>query len=93
MQLDLRGLVEAHKFLCVGSAKKAMAKIADPARAQNVTVAEAETALGAGGFLSAGGKGSHRVWRHPDGRKVVLACHGSKLPSYIVRQIRDILAL
>lgn len=76
----------------VGNSKKALAKIADPARAHNVTVADAETALRAKGFVHDGGKGSHRVWRHPDGRKVVLACHGTHLPSYIVRQIRDLIA-
>jgi len=80
-----------HKLLCMGSAKKAAAKIADPARANNVTLAEAEAALIAAGFTRHGGAGSHRGYRHSDGRKVTLTAHGSKLPSYIVRQIRALL--
>ena len=75
----------------MGNAKKAKAKIADEKRARNVTLAEAETVLKDIGFLLDGGKGSHRVYRHPDGRKQVLAAHGKEIPSYIVRQIRALL--
>ena len=31
------------------------------------------------GFLKVGQKGSHQKWRHPDGRQVIVADHGSKL--------------
>jgi predicted RNA binding protein YcfA (HicA-like mRNA interferase family) len=86
----LRAVV--HKLSCMGNAKKAATKIAEPARANNVTLAEAETVLKAEGFtLHPSGNGSHRGYHHPDGRKVTLTAHGSKLPSYIVRQIRALL--
>ena len=75
----------------MGNAKKAAAKIADPDRIGNVTVAEVETALRAAGFVRDGGRGSHLVWRHSDGRKAVVPCHGSRLPPYIVRQVRSLL--
>ncbi|MEO8434126.1 MAG: type II toxin-antitoxin system HicA family toxin [Pyrinomonadaceae bacterium] len=30
------------------------------------------------GFEKVGQKGSHQKWRHPDGRQVIVADHGSK---------------
>ena len=30
-------------------------------------------------FIKVGQKGSHQKWRHPDGRQVIVADHGSKL--------------
>lgn len=30
------------------------------------------------GFVKIGQKGSHQKWRHPDGRQVIVAVHGSK---------------
>lgn len=30
------------------------------------------------GFLHIAQKGSHQKWRHPDGRQVIVADHGSK---------------
>lgn len=30
------------------------------------------------GFVRIGQKGSHQKWRHPDGRQVIVANHGSK---------------
>ena len=30
-------------------------------------------------FMKVGQKGSHQKWRHPDGRQVIVADHGSKL--------------
>ena len=40
-------------------------------------------ALEADGFSWTGGKGSHRVYRHPDGRRVVVAFHrpGATFPA------------
>jgi len=29
-------------------------------------------------FVKVGQKGSHQKWRHPDGRQVIVADHGSK---------------
>ncbi len=52
---------------------------------------EAEQVLLQSGFMNDGGRGSHRVFRHPDGRKMVLAFHGKTvLPAYI-REIRKLL--
>jgi predicted RNA binding protein YcfA (HicA-like mRNA interferase family) len=30
------------------------------------------------GFVLAGQRGSHQKWRHPNGRQVIVADHGSK---------------
>lgn len=30
------------------------------------------------GFIKVGQRGSHQKWRHPDGRQVIVADHGSK---------------
>lgn len=40
-------------------------------------------ALETDGFIWRGGKGSHRVYRHPDGRRVVVAFHrpGATFPA------------
>jgi predicted RNA binding protein YcfA (HicA-like mRNA interferase family) len=40
-----------------------------------VTARELVRALEADGFRWKGGKGSHRVYRHDDGRRVVVAFH------------------
>lgn len=76
----------------MGNAKKALEKILDANRAANVTLSEIETALAAAGFACRSGKGSHRIWVHADGRKQVLTAHGSKVPSYIVNQVRNLLS-
>ncbi len=34
--------------------------------------------LRARGFATVGQKGSHQKWRHPNGRQVIVAMHGSK---------------
>jgi predicted RNA binding protein YcfA (HicA-like mRNA interferase family) len=81
----------AHDLSCMGNARKARAKILDQKRTKNVTLADVETVLREAGFLFDGGKGSHRVYRRPDGRKQVLAAHGKEIPSYIVRQVRALL--
>ena len=35
-------------------------------------------ALKRNGFVLTGQKGSHQKWRHPNGRQVIVAMHGSK---------------
>jgi predicted RNA binding protein YcfA (HicA-like mRNA interferase family) len=75
----------------MGGSKKAIAKILDKAKTANTTLSEVESALCASGFVCRSGKGSHRIWVHADSRKQVISSHGSTLPSYIVRQIRDLL--
>jgi predicted RNA binding protein YcfA (HicA-like mRNA interferase family) len=79
-------------FSRVGNAKKALEKILDRQRAANVTFAEMEAALGVSGFVCRPGKGSHRVWCHADGRMQVLSAHGATPPSYLVRQVRELLS-
>jgi predicted RNA binding protein YcfA (HicA-like mRNA interferase family) len=41
--------------------------------------------------LREGGEGSHRVYRHADGGKVVLACHGKDVKPAYIRQLRQLL--
>jgi len=36
------------------------------------------TVLRGHGFLLTGRRGSHQKWRHPNGRQVIVADHGSK---------------
>jgi len=52
---------------------------------------EAEQLLLQAGFILDGGKGSHRVYRHADSRKMVLPCHGKTLKPVYVREIRKLL--
>ena len=61
----------------VSKSAKALAKIMDPAQVRNVSFDEAIAVLERSGFLWDGGKGSHQVYRHPDGRKITLPKHGS----------------
>lgn len=42
---------------------------------KNVTTQEIISALESDGFAWEHSKGSHRVYRHPDGRRVVVAYH------------------
>jgi len=39
---------------------------------------EATRLLGRCGFALIAQKGSHQKWRHPNGRQVIVPCHGSK---------------
>ena len=77
----------------MSKAEKALAKILSGDCDKNVTADEALYALARTGFVKDGGKGSHQVWRHPDGRKVVLPIHGKDLKPLYVRQIRTILSI
>ncbi len=52
---------------------------------------EAELLLLHAGFILDGGKGSHRVYRHADGRKMVLPCHGKEIKPVYIREIRKLL--
>src|SRR5262245_19309105 len=51
----------------------------DP-RMRGTTTRELIAALESEGFRWVGGHGGHRVYRHPDGRKVVVPYHGSGQP-------------
>lgn len=55
------------------------------------TFADAELLLLTAGFLRDGGEGSHRVYRHADGRKMVLAHHGKDVKPAYIRQLRELL--
>ena len=77
-----RGVTKRSKLL-----EKLMAGRSDKA----FTFDEAEQVLLQSGFVHDGGKGSHHVYRHIDGRKMVLPHHGKGvLPAYI-REIRKLL--
>jgi len=57
----------------------------------NVSFDEAVYVLVRLGFVLDGGKGSHQVYRHADGRKMVLPCHGKDIKPVYIRQIREML--
>jgi predicted RNA binding protein YcfA (HicA-like mRNA interferase family) len=53
------------------------------------TFAKPELLLLQAGFVHEGGQGSHRIYRHPDGRKMVLAPHGNAVKPVYIREIRN----
>lgn len=71
--------------------EKILAKIMNGQSDKNVTLAEATYALTKSGFAKIGGKGSHQVYRHDDGRKMVIPVHGKSIKPIYVRQIRSLL--
>jgi len=71
--------------------EKALAKIFSGASDKNTTLAEAVYALERSGFVRDGRKGSHQVFRHADGRKMVLPVHGKDIKPVYVRHIRNLL--
>jgi len=75
----------------MSKAEKALAKILGGQSDKNVTFAEAVYVLEKAGFVRDGGKGSHQVYRHADGRKMVLPAHGKDIKPVYVRQIRNLL--
>jgi predicted RNA binding protein YcfA (HicA-like mRNA interferase family) len=69
--------------------EKLVAKVFGGQADANITFDEASSVLEHFGFVYDGGKGSHRVFRHSDGRKIVLPYHGDGvIKPYLVRQIR-----
>jgi predicted RNA binding protein YcfA (HicA-like mRNA interferase family) len=75
----------------MSKSEKALAKILGGQSDHNITFQEAVFVLQREGFILDGGKGSHQVFRHPDGRKIVLPCHGNQLKPIYIRQIRGLL--
>jgi len=69
--------------------KKAIEKVKRVGGEANVTNAELITALEASGYSWDGGKGSHRAFRHADGRTLSIPIRGSKPKRYIVQQVRE----
>ena len=74
----------------MSKSEKALAKILSGQSDHKVTFKEAVFVLQREGFILDGGKASHQVFRHPDGRKMVLPCHGNQLKSIYIRQIRGL---
>lgn len=72
-------------------AEKILQKILGGDRDKNVTLAEAEYALLRCGFVREGGKGSHRVYRHADGRKMVIPAHGRMIKPIYVKILRGLI--
>ena len=70
---------------------KLLAKLMGGMHDRSFTFEEARQVLMQAGFIFDGGKGSHKVYRHPDGRRMVLPCHGKDVKPPYVRQIRDLL--
>jgi len=75
----------------MSKSEKAIAKILKGQSDHNVTFKKAVFVLQRKGFILDGGKSSHQVFRHPDGRKIVLPCHGNQLKPIYIRQIRELL--
>jgi len=75
----------------VSKAKKVREKIMHGLSDKNVTFEEAVYVLENAGFVHDGGKGSHQVYRHGDGRKMVLPRHGKDIKPVYIRQIRELL--
>lgn len=71
---------------------KLRAKLMSGRSDRNFTFAEAELLLLDAGFIHDFGEGSHRVYRHPDGRRMVLAAHGKDIKPAYIRQIRQLLS-
>ena len=70
---------------------KLRAKLMGGTHDQGFTFADAELLLLTTGFVRGGGEGSHRVYRHADGRKMVLASHGKDVKPAYIRQLRQLL--
>jgi predicted RNA binding protein YcfA (HicA-like mRNA interferase family) len=85
---------DAQTFVHPGSGlskkKKLRAKLMEKNR--TVSFAEAEQLLLGASFIHDLGEGSHRVYRHPDGRKMVLAYHGKDVKPAYIKQIRKLLS-
>jgi len=75
----------------MSQAEKALAKLMSGQSDRNFTFAELTGILAREGFIHDGGRGSHQVWRHADGRKVVLPRHGNTIKPIYVKTVRQLL--
>jgi len=75
----------------MSKSEKILAKIQSGNSDKNITLAEVVYTLTRSGFVHDGGKGSHQVYRHDDGRKMVLPVHGKDIKPVYVRQVRGLL--
>lgn len=84
-----------HNFLCIVSRVSKGGKLLEKLLAGNQDLAssftEAEQILMHAGFVVDGGKGSYRVYRHADGRKMVLPYHGKNIKPAYIREIRKLM--
>lgn len=72
--------------------EKLFAKILRGISDKNVTFDEAVYVLEESGFERDGGKGSHQVFRHKDGRKMVIPHHGKEIKPVYVKLIRKLIS-
>lgn len=70
---------------------KLLAKLMSAKSDRAFTFDEAVQLLIHAGFAHKGGEGSHRVYRHADGRIQVLAQHGKEVKPIYIKQIRQLL--
>ncbi|MEI6561846.1 MAG: type II toxin-antitoxin system HicA family toxin [Verrucomicrobiota bacterium] len=70
---------------------KLLARLMEGNQDKSFTFADAEQLLLQAGFVLDGGKGSYRVYRHADSRKMVLPCHGKTVKPVYIREIRKLL--
>lgn len=85
---------DAHAFVqCVRVSKKAKLreKLMAGDKDRTFTFQEVEQLLTNEGFIVDGGKGSHCVYRHSDGRKMILPKHGKDVKPAYIKQIRQLL--
>ena len=55
---------------------------------RHVSVEALDNVLKDYGFIRRSGKGSHRVYQHPDeSMPIVVVAHGAHVPTYIVKQV------
>lgn len=70
---------------------KLLKKLNDANQDRSFSFDEAVSLLLNAGFVKDGGEGSHRVYRHPDGRRMVLTFHGKDVKPCYIREIRKLL--
>ncbi len=70
---------------------KLLAKLKAGTSDKAFTFDEAVQLLLNAGFILDGGKGSHQVYRHKDGRRMVIPFHGKTVKPVYIREIRKLL--
>jgi len=83
---------DSSSLLCgaVGRADRALQRLLNGASDSDFRVAELRSILLRLGFREHT-RGSHKVFRHATGAKIVLATHRPEVPAYQVREVRRIL--
>ncbi|MDR1190074.1 MAG: type II toxin-antitoxin system HicA family toxin [Verrucomicrobiales bacterium] len=73
----------------VSKFKKLYQKLKSGRSDGNISFADADYLLTNSGFEAVGSKGSHRTYRHPDGRKITLPFHGKDMKRAYVEGLRE----